>query len=91
MARNVAIARDIYDNIPYHSFYKGIGLVDINIEPHFDLNNHEHNKDIIEISKESKMICLPDPSFIRIDENIDIIGDYYVYDKDGNLHKNPEI
>ena len=44
MAKNVAIARDIDDNIPDHSFYKGIGLVDINIEPHFDLNNTIHNK-----------------------------------------------
>ena len=50
MAKNVAIARDIDDNIPYHSFYKGIALVYINIEPHFDLNNTIHNKDIIEIS-----------------------------------------
>ena len=64
MASDVAIARDIYDNIPDHSFYKGIGLVDINIEPHFDLNNTFHNKDIIEISKESKIICLPFLSYI---------------------------
>ena len=86
MAKDVAIARDIDDNIPEHSFYKGIGLVDINIEPHFDLNNTIHNKDIIEISKENKIICLPDDSFIRIDEDINIIGDYYIYDKKRNLH-----
>ena len=88
MAKNVAIARDIDDNIPDHSFYKGIGLVDINIEPHFDLNNTIHNKDIIEISKDNKMICLPDDSFIRIDKDINIIGDYYMYDKEGKLHMN---
>ena len=91
MADNVVLARDLDDNIPNHSFYKGIGLVDINIEPHFDLNNLKHNPDIIEISKDNKIICLPDESFIRIDnDNIDIIGDYYMYDKDGNLHKNKE-
>ena len=89
MASNVALARDIDDNIPDHSFYKGVGLVNINIEPHFDLNNTIHNKDIIEISKSNEIICLPDPSFIRIEnDDIKIIGDYYIYDKEGNLHKN---
>jgi len=91
MANDVAIARDIDDNIPEHSFYKGIGLVDINIEPHFDLNNTFHNKDIIDISKTNKIICLPDESFIRIENKIDIIGDYYIYDKEGNIHKNKEV
>ena len=91
MAKDVAIARDIDDNIPDHSFYKGIGLVDINIEPHFDLNNHSHNKDIIEISKDNKIICLPELSFIRIEKEINIVGDYYMYDKEGNLHKNKEV
>ena len=80
MASNVAIARDIDDNIPEHSFYKGIGLVDINIEPHFDLNNTFHNKDIIDISKTNKIICLPEESFIRIENKIDIIGDYYIFE-----------
>ena len=42
-----------------------------------------------EISKDNKIICLPDKSFIRIEnDNIEIIGDYYMYDKDGILHKN---
>lgn len=91
MAKDVALARDITDNIPEHSFYKGIGLVNINIEPHFDLNNTMHNKDIIEISKNNKIICLPDESFIRIEKDINIIGDYYIYDKDGNLNKNKEV
>lgn len=92
MAEDVVLARDLDDNIPEHSFYKGVGLVNINIEPHFDLNNSKHNPDIIEISKDNKIICLPDESFIRIDnDNIDIIGDYYMYDKDGNLHKNKEV
>jgi len=92
MADNVVLARDLDDNIPNHSFYKGIGLVNINIEPHFDLNNLKHNPDIIEISKVNKIICLPDESFIRIEnDNIEIIGDYYMYDKEGNLHKNKEV
>ena len=82
MAKNVAIARDIDDNIPDHSFYKGIGLVDINIEPHFDLDNIKHNKDIIEISENNEIICLPDESFIRIkNNNAEIIGDYYMFEK----------
>lgn len=89
MANDVALARDIDDNIPDHSFYKGVGLVNINIEPHFDLDNIEHNKDIIEISESNQIICLPDPSFIRVENNnVEIIGNYYMYDKEGNLHKN---
>ena len=91
MADYVVLARDLDDNIPNHSFYKGIGLVNINIEPHFDLNNLKHNPDIIEISKDNKIICLPDDSFIRIEnDNIEIIGDYYMYDSDGTLYKNKE-
>lgn len=92
MADNVTLARDLDDNIPNHSFYKGIGLVNINIEPHFYLDNLKHNPDIIEISKDNKIICLPNESFIRIiNNNIDIIGDYYIYDKEGILHKNQEL
>ena len=34
------------------------------------------------------MICLPDDSFIRIDKDINIIGEYYMYDKEGKLHMN---
>lgn len=80
MADDVVLARDINDNIPDHSFYKGIGLVDINIEPHFDFNNLEHNQDIIEISKNNEIICLPDESFIRIENNKkEFVGDYYIF------------
>ena len=91
MASNVAIARDIDDNIPEHSFYKGIGLVDINIEPHFDLNNTFHNKDIIDISKSNKIICLPDESFIRIENKIDIIGDYYIFENNSVIYNDIKI
>ena len=91
MASNVAIARDIDDNIPEHSFYKGIGLVDINIEPHFDLNNTFHNKDIIDISKTNKIICLPDESFIRIENKIDIIGDYYIFENNSITYNDIKI
>ena len=84
MAKNVALAKDIDDNIYDHSFYKGIGLVDLNIEPHFDFNNLNHNKDIIEISSNNKIICLPNESFIRIENNdVEIIGDYYIFDSSG--------
>lgn len=83
MADNVVIARDLDDNIPNHSFYKGIGLVDINIEPHFDFNNLNHNQDIIDISKNNKIICLPDDSFIRIKNGKkEFIGDYYIFEND---------
>lgn len=92
MAQDVALARDIDDNVPEHSFYKGIGLVDINIEPHFDLNNLKHNLDIIEISNDNKIVCLPDESFIRIiNDNMEIIGDYYIFHKNGITYNNIKI
>ena len=45
MAKKVVLARDIDDGIPNLSIYKGIGITDINIEPHCDFRNEEHWKD----------------------------------------------
>ena len=82
MAKRVVLAKDINDNIPELSIYDGIGLVDINIEPHFDPTDEEHNKDIYEASKSSTIYGLYDDSFIKIvDDEITIYGDYIKYEK----------
>ena len=58
MAKRVVLAKDINDNIPELSIYDGIGLVNINIEPHLDPTDEEHNKDIYEASKSSTIYGL---------------------------------
>lgn len=82
MAKRVVLAKDINDNIPELSIYDGIGLVDINIEPHLDPTNEEHNKDIYEATRLSTIYGLYDDSFIKIvDEEITFYGDYIKYEK----------
>ena len=49
--------------------YDGIGLVDINIEPHFDLENQEYNQNnLYPESFQNEIICLPNASALRVDE-----------------------
>jgi len=59
--------------------YEGIGIIDITIYPHLDINNLDYLKEILEISKLVKLYVLPNDSFIRIEnKSIDIIGEYYI-------------
>lgn len=52
-------------------FYKGLEIVDVTIDPHFDINNEEQVNEAKEYSKEHKIIGLPNESAVRI-ENDDI-------------------
>ena len=66
-------------------FYKGLGLVDLIIDPHFDINNLEQVKEIKLQSKNKEIIGLPDDSAIIICNNtIKYMGKKYVF-KNGNL------
>ena len=68
-------------------FCEGLGLVDITIDPHFDINNEEQVKEIKINSKKREIIGLPNESGIRIESsNIDFIDKCYQY-IDGNLDK----
>jgi peptidase E len=81
MARRVVLAKDINDNIPELAIYDGIGLVDINIEPHLDSASEEHMKDIYEASQFTTIYGLYDNSFIKIvDDNMNIYGTYFKYE-----------
>lgn len=64
-------------------FYNALGLIDITIDPHFDINNKEQVDEIIKNSIHREIIGLPNESSIRISDNkIDFIGKYYkVIDK----------
>lgn len=80
------IYKDDFDNYKIKE-YEGLGIIDYNIYPHFDINNEEYMKEVYEISKYIKIIGLPNESFIRIkDSNIEIIGNYYII-KDNTIER----
>lgn len=73
---NVIYKDEIDNNILVK--YKGLGFFDTNIYPHVDINNKEYLQEIFEVSKYGKILCLPNSSFIIIENNkIDIIGEHY--------------
>lgn len=81
MAKRVVLAKDVVDNIPALSIYSGIGLVDINIEPHLDITNEEHMIDIYEAAQHATIYGIEDNTFIKIvDGEIKIYGDYCKYE-----------
>ncbi len=68
-------------------FYKGIGLVDINVDPHFSFEDEKYiQNNLLPSSYGEKMICLTDESFIRISETNEIMyfGNCYEI-KNGNI------
>ena len=73
---NVIYKDEIENNIIVK--YKGLGFFNTNIYPHVDINNKEYLQEIFEVSKYGKILCLPNSSFIRIENNkVDIIGEHY--------------
>lgn len=72
--------------------YQGLGFINLNIYPHFDIDSKEYMDEVFEVSKYTRIVGLPNGSFIRIkDSNIEIVGNYYVI-KDGKLgNKNNRI
>ena len=92
MAKKVVLARDIDDNIPQLSIYDGIGITDINIEPHCDFRNKVHWNDLIEASFVNKIVVMNDDAYIIIDnDNIKFYGGYCILDKGIIKYKNKEI
>lgn len=81
MAKKVVISKDVNDNIPELSIYSGIGLVDINVEPHLDSASEDHMKEIYEASHHSIIYGIYDNSFIKIvDECIEVYGTCFKYE-----------
>lgn len=70
------------ENYQRSIFYKGIGLIDITIDPHFDINNKEQVDEALINSKKHKIIGLPNESAIIINDNdIIVVGEKYVFEK----------
>ena len=91
MAERVVLAKDIEDNIPNLSIYKGIGITNINIEPHCDFNNKIHWKDLEEASLYTNLIIMHDDSYIIIDGNIIKYYGHYIEMKNKNISYNNQV
>lgn len=58
--------------------YKGLDLTDINVFPHYDVENIECVNEVEEVSNIHPVICLPNESFVYIENGKkEIIGEYY--------------
>lgn len=91
MAKKVVLAKDEEDNIPELSIYNGIGITDLNIEPHCDFKNKEHWKEIEEASQISDIIVMNDDCFIIGDnDNIKYYGSYIILKKSKIFYKDIE-
>ena len=63
--------------------YKGLGLTNINVYPHFDINKNEFLKEVKMVSKIKSLIALPNDSFIGINnKSIELVGDCFKVDKE---------
>ena len=80
MAERVVRPRDVRENHPELQIYQGLGLVDLNIEPHLDLSDTEHQRDIWEASRHAPIYGLFDGSFILVDGARPVVyGPYCLY------------
>lgn len=80
MADRVVLARDVRENTPEMQIYQGLGLVQINIEPHLNPSDTEHQRDIWEASHHAPVYGLFDGSFILVDgEKTVLFGPYCLY------------
>ncbi len=75
------------EDYPESVIYEGLGLTDITIDPHFDIDNEDQVSEIMSFSKKIKIIGLPNESAIIISNgNVKYIGDIYIYEN-GELKK----
>lgn len=80
MAKRAILIEDTDDNVNTE-IYEGIGLVDINIEPHLNYASIDHIKNIEKLVNET-IIGLYDNSFIVLtDNNLEYYGKYKVFEK----------
>ena len=85
MADKVLLAKDEDENIPETIVYDGIGLTNINIEPHCDFDNKDHWEDLKEASKINKIYCMVDNCSIVIkNKEIKTNGNYCIIN-DGKI------
>lgn len=70
--------RVVYQDYNDIKDYEGLGFTNISIYPHLDFLNIDYLKELFKISKITKLVALPNSSFIRIEDNKEMfVGDYY--------------
>lgn len=84
-AGSMNLAIDSYyskdEDYPESIIYKGLGIVDITVDPHFDINNEEQVNEIIINSKKRRIIGLPNDSAVIISNNdVKYIGNIYLFE-----------
>jgi len=86
LASNVYCSKD--DDIESSLYYKGLGLTNIRIEPHFDINDSDRiNNVLIPDSNKKSFVALPNESFIVINKGgVSLFGDAY-YFNEGKYNK----
>ena len=86
MAKTVYCSKD--EDIEETLYYKGLGLTDINVEPHFDdTDTVRINEVLLKDSEKKSFVALPDESFIVLkDGNVTLNGDAY-YFSNGSYNK----
>ena len=77
MATKAYYSKD--DDYDKSFFFDGIGIVNITIDPHFNINNKEQVKEAKKNSKINKIYGLPNQSAIRICKSITYIGKCYIF------------
>ena len=81
MGDHVVLAKQESDHIPQLSEYRGLGLTEINLEPHYDSSNTEHKEEILQASRIAPILALCDNAFVKVkDQQIQIYGEYTVFD-----------
>lgn len=89
LSNRVVLAKDEDDNIPNLSIYEGIGITNINIEPHCDFKNTKHFSELEEASLYSPIILMNDDCFIIInDDQYKYFGSYIILDKKKLFYNN---
>lgn len=72
-------------NIPKSFFYAGIGLIDVTIDPHFDINNKKQVNEALKMSSNCIIYGIPNDSCIKIvDGTLYLIGTIYIF-KNGKM------
>jgi len=86
MAVNAYCSKD--SNIDNSHYYDGLGLTNLNIEPHFDMKDSKRIKEILlEDCKKQPFIALDDDSFIIVKGNTGRIFGSAYYFKEGEYKK----
>lgn len=91
LGTNIVLAKDESDNINELSMYEGIGISNINVEPHCDFKNEKHIEELEEASLYSPILLMNDDCFITIeDDKYNYYGSYIILDKKKMYFKNKE-